>query len=160
MHKFFLCLTMSVVAVAFASQAEASPKSSGHGHGHGPSGHVHAPIHHGPSHVSHSHYKNYHVTHGTRFHHGYYYRGRNHSHWRCWRWDARYGCICYWDPSVCVWYYWCQPDSCYYPVSYCPYRTYCWTTPGVVQTQPPIAVPPSPGPTDDVPPIPAPMMQR
>lgn len=63
---------------------------------------------------------------GRPFSHGYYYQGGNHYHWRYRQWDARYGCYCYYDPSCTTWYYWCQPDSCYYPVNYCPYRTYRW----------------------------------
>jgi hypothetical protein len=71
-------------------------------------------------------YANYHLTHGTRFAHGYFYRGRNHYHWESQRFDARYGCTCFYDSSCSSWYYWCQPDDCYYPVTYCPYQTYCW----------------------------------
>ena len=69
---------------------------------------------------------NYQLTHGTRFSNGYFYTGRSHAHWSCSRFDTRYGCTCYFDPCCECWYYWCQPASCYYPVTYCPYRTYCW----------------------------------
>lgn len=83
-------------------------------------------------------YTNYHLTYGTRFAYGYCYYGRQHNHWSICRYDARYGCNCYYDPYACNWYYWCEPAACYYPVTYCPYRTYAWTAP-VVQ---PVAVQP------------------
>jgi hypothetical protein len=73
-------------------------------------------------------YANYHRTHGTRFSHGYCYYGRTHYHWSRQCWDTRYGCTCYFDPCCNCWYYWCEPVGCYYPVSYCPYRTYCFTS--------------------------------
>jgi hypothetical protein len=95
-------------------------------------------------------YANYHQTYGTKFAYGYLYRGRNHAHWSYQRWDARYGCTCYYDPCCTCWYYWCEPASCYYPVSYCPYRTYCWSTEVVEPeyTQPVAAqVPSSPSPS-------------
>jgi hypothetical protein len=79
---------------------------------------------------------------GIRFDHGIYYRGRDHHHWGSVRFDRRYGCNCYWDPYVSVWYYWCQPDDCYYPVSYCPYRSYTCSTPvalSTVSTEPVLA---------------------
>jgi hypothetical protein len=105
-------------------------------------------------------YANYHQTYGTRFAYGYFYRGRNHSHWSYQRWDARYGCYCYYDPCCTSWYYWCEPASCYYPVSYCPYQTYCWNTPVVepAYTQPAaVQVPSSPSP--NVPPTTYPPQQ-
>lgn len=40
----------------------------------------------------------------------------------------RYGCTLYYDPELECYYYWCEPDGCYYPVSYCPYQRYVWTT--------------------------------
>jgi hypothetical protein len=105
-------------------------------------------------------YANYHQTYGTRFAYGYFYRGRNHAHWSYQRWDARYGCNCYYDPCCTCWYYWCEPASCYYPVSYCPYQTYCWNTPVVepAYTQPAaVQVPSSPSP--NVPPTTYPPQQ-
>jgi len=67
---------------------------------------------------------------GRQFRHGYYYPGRYHRHWAYTRFDARYGCTLYYDPDLCCYYYWCQPDSCYYPVSYCPYDRYAWSPTG------------------------------
>jgi hypothetical protein len=72
-------------------------------------------------------YSNYHLRYGTRFSHGYYYRGRNHSHWSHRYWNRRYGCWTYWDPCCSCYYYWCVPANCFYPVSYCPYSRYCWS---------------------------------
>lgn len=48
----------------------------------------------------------------------------------------RYGCTLYYDAELECYYYWCAPDSCYYPVSYCPYQRYGWTTVGEVHDGP------------------------
>ena len=72
----------------------------------------------------HTNFKDYHVSHGTRFDHGYFYKGRNHDHWGETRFDRRFGCNVYFDRGLSTWFYWCERDICYYPVSYCPYRTY------------------------------------
>jgi hypothetical protein len=72
-------------------------------------------------------HRSYHVTHGRQFRHGFYYPGRYHPHWAYTRLDVRYGCTLYYDPELGC-YYWCEPDSCYYPVSYCPYNRYAWST--------------------------------
>jgi hypothetical protein len=71
---------------------------------------------------------NYHLTHGRPFRHGYNYPGRHHAHWAYTRFDVRYGCTLYYDPELECYYYWCEPDDCYYPVSYCPYQRYAWST--------------------------------
>jgi len=116
MNTFRTTLTAAaILIIGFASQAQANGRPS-HGGSHG----SHAV--HGGGHSNH----NYHVNHGTRFSHGYFYNGRNHSHWSQQRFDRRYGCTCYFDSGCNAWYYWCQPAGCYYPVSYCPYGTYCW----------------------------------
>jgi hypothetical protein len=118
----FTLAAMSVLSVAFASPALAAPRS-------GHSSHVtsnRSYVSHGSSYVSHGRYANYHQNYGTRFAHGYFYSGRNHNHWSYTRFDSRYGCTCYYDPGCSCWYYWCEPVSCYYPVTYCPYQTYCW----------------------------------
>src|SRR5260370_29431180 len=111
----FPLAAMPVLSVAFASTAFASGRS-GHSSYSGRG-----------SYGSYGRYSNYHVNYGTRFAHGYYYSGYGHNHWSYSRYDARYGCTCYYDPFCSAWYYWCEPASCYYPVTYCPYRTYCWT---------------------------------
>jgi hypothetical protein len=73
-------------------------------------------------------YANYNVKYGTKFSYGYYYPGRYHNHWSNYCWSGSYGCNLYYDPCCSNWYYWCTPASCYYPVSYCPYGTYSWST--------------------------------
>ena len=75
--------------------------------------------------------KNYHLSSGKKFSGGYYYSGRNHSHWSYCYYDRRYSCYLYWDPCVSGYYYWCAPQTCYYPVSYCPSNTYCYDQPTV-----------------------------
>jgi hypothetical protein len=75
----------------------------------------------------------YNLKFGTKFQSGYLYKGCNHYHWTVCRFDVRYGCCCYFDPCCAVWYYWCEPDLCFYPVTYCPYRLYVWPTSVVVQ---------------------------
>jgi hypothetical protein len=61
---------------------------------------------------------NYHQSYGTKFSHGWFYQGKNHSHWTSWCWNSSWGCYNYWCPSTCCWYYWYEPTCCYYPVSY------------------------------------------
>jgi hypothetical protein len=67
---------------------------------------------------------NYNLKFGTKTSFGFSYKGKHHNHWTVIRFDARYGCNVYWDPCLSLWYYWCERDLCYYPVSYCPYRRY------------------------------------
>jgi hypothetical protein len=109
---------------------------------------------------------------GVKFAKGIFYKGKNQNHWGLIRWDLRYGCYCYWDPCVLEWYYWCEQDDCYYPVSYCPFRTY--SSVGVPETAEPVS-PPTAGETattilpdaqptapvsNDIPPIPEPVVPR
>jgi hypothetical protein len=68
----------------------------------------------------------YHLQHGTKFSQGYFFKGKQHTHWTSRSFDKRYGCWTYYCPSTCCSYYWCEPACCYYPVTYCPYKTYCW----------------------------------
>jgi hypothetical protein len=121
---------------------------------------------------------NYYLQHGTRFAQGYFYRGRNHSHWTVIRFDPRYGCDLYWDPDLGIWFYWCAPDLCFYPVSYVPYRCYVCTQVVITRTigeasrqtapcpscdgETPIVYPSTPAPPsqDDVAPIPEPVLQQ
>ena len=56
---------------------------------------------------------NYHLKYGTKTSFGYSYHGKHHNHWTVTRYDARYGCNCYWDPYVSTWYYWCERDTSY-----------------------------------------------
>ena len=102
--------------------------------------------------------RNYHLTHGTRFDHGYFYRGRDHFQWSYRTWNSRYGCFTYWDPCTSCNYYWCQPYNCFYPVTYCPCGTYCWQSSYVVLAVPvdlvapvvPVSPPPPPPPPPPV----------
>jgi hypothetical protein len=77
-------------------------------------------------HERHEHYKDYRFTHGTKFEHGWCYKGKEHHHWseRCY--SNRYGCDIFYCPSACGWFYFCEPDCCYYPVSHCPYGKFCF----------------------------------
>ena len=54
------------------------------------------------------------------------YRGRNCCFWNYRCWSSSYGCYCFYDPCCSSYYYWCSPDSCYYPISYCPHGRYSW----------------------------------
>ena len=123
MKPIFLTLAATVLTLAGTSTIQANPKASGHGQVKSSSGH--------------SNFKDYHLSHGTRFEHGYLYKGKNHEHWGETRYDSHYGCNIYRDRCLNAWYYWCERDTCYYPVSYCPYRTYvCPPIRPVVVVQP------------------------
>lgn len=89
---------------------------------------------------AHANFKDYHQNHGTKFDHGYFYKGKNHDHWGETRFDRRFGCNVYFDRGLAAWFYWCERDICFYPVSYCPYRTYV-CPPIVVEPVRPIAAP-------------------
>lgn len=92
-----------------------------------PAGKTGAAHHGNPGYGNANRVHNYHLQHGAKFQHGYFYRGRHHSHWTVIRFDPRYGCDLYFDPDLGVWYYWCAPDLCFYPVCYVPYRCYVCT---------------------------------
>jgi hypothetical protein len=97
MRRFLLSAAAVVVGLALVGAVEAAPKGGGS---------------RGGSHNS------YHMTHGTKFKGGYFYKGRAHSHWTHRYWYGKYGCYTYYCPSTCCWYYWYQPTGCYYPCSY------------------------------------------
>jgi hypothetical protein len=46
--------------------------------------------------------------------------------WTFSHYDNRLGCIVYYDPDSPCSYYWCEPDGCFHPISYCPYGRYSW----------------------------------
>jgi hypothetical protein len=98
MRRFLLSAAALVVGLALVGSAEAGPKS-------------------GPGSSSHGH-NDYHLTHGTKFKDGYFFRGHDHSHWSYRYWWPKYGCYTYYCPSSCCWYYWYAPHCCYYPCSY------------------------------------------
>jgi hypothetical protein len=81
-------------------------------------------------------FKNYHLTHGKKLGKGYYFPGKFHNHWNFCCFNKWYGCYLYYCPCTFVWYYWCEPDCCYYPVWYVPYRCYVWGTPVCFSTAP------------------------
>jgi hypothetical protein len=64
--------------------------------------------------------KNYHLSYGTRFSHGYYYHGRHHYHWGHRYYHHRYRCWCYWCPSTRGYYYYYRRHNRFYPMSYQP----------------------------------------
>jgi hypothetical protein len=109
----------------------ASAANRGHSAGSHRGGTVHNHPHGGSAGQRNGHagyHRNYHLSHGRQFRGGYYYPGRTHGHWAYTVFDARYGCTLYYDPGLTCYYYWCEPDDCYYPVSYCPYDHYVWST--------------------------------
>ncbi|HEV3204666.1 MAG TPA: hypothetical protein VGY77_09790 [Gemmataceae bacterium] len=101
-------------------------------------------------------FSNYNLTYGTKFSHGYFYKGSQHCHWTSWYWNSTCGCYFYWCPSACSYYYWYAPTCCYYPASYVEYaQPTCYAQPApstivtvnVAGNGPVAAVetPPSPG---------------
>lgn len=82
----------------------------------------------------------YHLTHGKSFSGGYFYPGRNHSHWSYSGYSQRYGCTCYWCPYTSCYYYWCPSATCYYPVSYFASAP---VVPVAVATPAPVVAPPA-----------------
>jgi hypothetical protein len=91
-------------------------------------------------------YTNYVKQHGVKFSHGYYYSGKYHSHWAKKLWLPKYGTWCWYCPSTYVWYYWCGPKACYYPI------TYITQAPPVVATPETAVVPPGGEELPEVPP--------
>jgi hypothetical protein len=63
---------------------------------------------------------------GHRFEHGYFFRGRDSYRFHHRYFSERYGAYCYYDEYTRCEYYFCVPDDCYYPISYCPYGRYSW----------------------------------
>jgi hypothetical protein len=60
----------------------------------------------------------YHILHGTKFKHGYYFKGKAHRHWSYCYWNACYRCYFFYEPDLSSYYYWCASQNCYYPVTY------------------------------------------
>ena len=87
----------------------------------------------------------YHLKYGSTFAGGICYKGRHHCHWAYSGYSSRYGCICYWCPSTCCYYYWYEPADCYYPVTYYQYAPAIETVKVTCKiTTPPAGVPPLP----------------
>jgi hypothetical protein len=93
-------VVVGVLALALALSSSAAAQAGGKKGGKGPV-------------VKFSLYKGYHHVH-------------HHHHWAFTRYYVDYGCILYYDPDTQTFYYWCPPDNCFYPVSYCPYDKYSW----------------------------------
>jgi hypothetical protein len=137
MKRFLRSVATVALGLAVAGGAQAAGKGSSH------SSSSRSSSHYGPStsvsynsqgtrgstYWSPGRSGNYYSTYARRSEHGYYYPGRNHYHWSYNCWDRRYGCRLYFDPGLCCYFYFCVPDDCYYPVTYCPYRVYSWNTP-------------------------------
>ena len=101
MRRFILSVAAVVLGLALVATAEAGQKGGGReGRGGERSS------------------RSYHERFGTKFSHGYFYKGRDHHQWTHRYWFGRYGCYTYYCPSTSCWYYWYQQDNCYYPVSY------------------------------------------
>jgi hypothetical protein len=98
MRRFLLSAAALVIGLALVGSAEAAPKSGSEGNSHGS--------------------RSYRMTQGTKFKGGYFYKGKDHHHWTYRYWWHKYGCYTYYCPGRCCWYYWYQPDNCYYPCSY------------------------------------------
>jgi hypothetical protein len=119
MRRFILSVAAVSLSLVLAATAEAGSKG-------GSTGSKGSNYSSNGSHNS-SSSSNYHMDHGSKMKNGSYcYKGKDHCHWSYHCWDKRYGCTCYYDSGLCCSYYWCEPDDCYYPVSYCPYGQYSW----------------------------------
>ena len=70
--------------------------------------------------------KDYNLKFGKKCDFGWCFKGKCHDHWTCCCYIVDYGCNCFWCPCTLVWYYYCVPDDCWYPVTYCPYTVYVW----------------------------------
>jgi hypothetical protein len=61
--------------------------------------------------------KPYHLVHGIKFSKGYYYKGKNHSHWSHQYHWSKYDTMAYFDPGLQTWYYYAEDRDAYLPVS-------------------------------------------
>jgi hypothetical protein len=52
------------------------------------------------------------------------HRGLHRLNWTRRYWNLNFGAYLYYNPDDGEYYYWCQPDDCYYPEDYCPYGRY------------------------------------
>jgi hypothetical protein len=83
---------------------------------------------------------------------GWCYQGFNHCHWYCQKWSSVHNCWFYYDYGCALWYYWCEPDACFYPCTYLPYKTYVYVAP-IVVSPPVVVAPPPPAPYVVSPPV-------
>lgn len=124
MRRILISAAVAALTVAAAGPARASGPghnngghSSSHGSGYSSYYSGSTSRSHGNSHFDYGK-GSYFNTYAKSFSHGYYYPGKFHSHWTYRCWSSKYGCECFYCPYTCCWYYWCEPGSCYYPVSY------------------------------------------
>jgi hypothetical protein len=68
------------------------------------------------------------------------YKGKYCDFWNYHCWDRSYGCELYWNPWYRCYYYFCDPDDCYYPISYCPYVKFSFVTVTPVVNPTPVTV--------------------
>ncbi len=106
-QKIVCGVAVGLASLALASEVKAGPPPVRRAHP-GPSIHRTAPV------VKHGSYLH---RHGVRYHGGYYYRGRHHSHWAHRVWDSYYRRYHFWCPYALVYYYYSDVDDCYYPIA-------------------------------------------
>jgi hypothetical protein len=137
MKRLLTSVALVALGLAVPGSAQAAGKGSSHNSGSNGSGTHHPNMsvsYHGPTSRGSGNWSpgksgSYFTSHARKFEHGYYYSGRYHNHWSYHCWDWRYGCRLYYDPGLCCYFYYCVPDNCYYPVTYCPYHRYAWSAP-------------------------------
>jgi hypothetical protein len=126
MRRILLSVAAVALSLALAATAEAGPKGGGSKGGSGSGNHMNSLKGKTSIHTSNS--SNHYQKNGVKLKGGgYCFKGKNHHHWSSHRYDKRYGCYCYYDSDLGCSYYWCEPDDCYYPMSYCPYGKYSWS---------------------------------
>jgi hypothetical protein len=133
MNRFMLSVTGTFLAMALTSGMAIGQQHRGSSGGSRPSSAPTQRPAYRPSQPTTQRTASHHVATGTqrsggvyKFKGGYYYKGGWHNHWNYRYHAANYGCTLYYDDGCQCYYYWCPPDDCYYPVSYCPYGQYSW----------------------------------
>jgi hypothetical protein len=119
-----------IAALALALTASAHAGRGGGGGGGRPGGGMHHSNH--SSHSSHdfrSHRNSGHVSHGNGKHYAsskftgqkfgsrWRFHGKHGHYWSRTCWSRKYGCECYYCPTTCCWYYWCEGQVAYLPLS-------------------------------------------
>jgi hypothetical protein len=80
---------------------------------------IHAPVVH-PAHTVPAAFRDWHVTHGVRFSHGVFFRGREFRFFAHRHWNPRYRCWTFFYPGTNCYYYWSAANGGFYPLSYAP----------------------------------------
>ena len=117
MRRFLLSAAAVVIGLALVGTAEAGPKGGSGSKGGSSS-----------SHSMHSSYSSHssHMSYTSKSKVSYF--SKDHFHWSHCYWWGKYGCYTYYCPSTYCWYYWYEPECCYYPCSYIPYATPVYQT--------------------------------